>query len=383
MNAAAGGNDVSFAAGVVGSLPRPMAVIDMLPDTPGAENADAARTPRMDAAVRYAIALQETAGLDLVSDGEWRRLAYTHIIADIASGFSPDDRTEPRRWGITVTEPLEVRRPGLVAEEARFLVEATDRATKVCLPSPYLLGVRLWEADWSSPAYPTREAFIDACVSILRDELIGLQDTGVSVVQIDEPHLCVLVDPEVRATFDDPQYEMDLAADKINEVTDGVEGVRLALHLCRRNWGRQGWGAEGGYEPIIDTMKKIKVDQYVMEFSIPAAGDVAILKEMPEDSLIGLGSVDCRFEHIDTPEEIVARVEEAMKYVDPRRLSLNPDCGFAPAATNTRVSSPWLPPDTPATPLEPLIDSDIPMDEAYLKLKNEAEAARRLREKYG
>ena len=316
--------DISFAAGVVGSLPRPKAVIDMLPSIPGEESADAARSPQMDAAVRYAVALQETAGLDLVSDGEWRRHAYTHIIADIASGFSRDTRTEPRRWGITITEPMEVRRPGLVAQEASFLVQATDRATKVCLPSPYLLGVRLWEAEWSSAAYPTRDEFIDACVPILRNELLGLRDSGVSVVQIDEPHLCVLVDPKIRDTFDDPQYEMDLAADKINDVIEGVEGVRLALHLCRRNWGRQGWGAEGGYGPIVETMKKIKVDQYVMEFSIPAAGDVAILKEMPEDSLIGLGSVECRFEKIDTPEEIVARVEEAMKYVEPERLSPNP-----------------------------------------------------------
>ena len=189
---------------------------------------------------------------------------------------------------------------------------------------------------------------------------MALRDTGVSVVQIDEPHLCVLVDPEVRATFDDPQHEMDLAAAKINEMVEGVDGLKLALHLCRRNWGRSGWGAEGGYEPIIDTLKRIRVDQYVMEFSIPAAGDIAILKELPEDSLIGLGSVDCRFEHIDTPEEIVARVEEALKYVAPERLSLNPDCGFAPGAT-----------------------SEIPLDEAYLKLKNEAEAARRLREMYG
>ena len=316
--------DISFAAGVVGSLPRSKAVIDMLPSIPGEESADAARSPQMDAAVRYAVALQETAGLDLVSDGEWRRHAYTHIIADIASGFSRDTRTEPRRWGITITEPMEVRRPGLVAQEASFLVQATDRATKVCLPSPYLLGVRLWEAEWSSAAYPTRDEFIDACVPILRNELLGLRDSGVSVVQIDEPHLCVLVDPKIRDTFDDPQYEMDLAADKINDVIEGVEGVRLALHLCRRNWGRQGWGAEGGYGPIVETMKKIKVDQYVMEFSIPAAGDVAILKEMPEDSLIGLGSVECRFEKIDTPEEIVARVEEAMKYVEPERLSPNP-----------------------------------------------------------
>ena len=197
-------------------------------------------------------------------------------------------------------------------------------------------------------------------VPILRAELLALGDTGVSVVQIDEPHLCVLVDQKVCATFDDPRYEMDLAVAKINEVTDGFDGARLALHLCRRNWGRRGWGAEGGYGPIIEAMKKIKVDQYVMEFSIPAASDVAILKELPEEALIGLGSVECRFEHIDTPKEIVARVEEAMRYVAPERLSLNPDCGFAPSA-----------------------GSEIPLDEAYLKLKNEAEAARRLRETYG
>jgi 5-methyltetrahydropteroyltriglutamate--homocysteine methyltransferase len=351
--------DIPFAAGVVGSLPRPQTVVDMLPDDPGQESADAARSPLMDAAVSYAIALQETAGLDLVSDGEWRRHAYTHIIADIASGFTPDHRESPRRWGITVTEPMEVLRPGLAAEEARFLVEATGLMTKVCLPSPYLLGERLWEAEWSSKAYPTRDKFIDALVPILHDEVVALRDTGVSVVQIDEPHLCVLVDPKIRSTFDDPQYEMDLAAAKINEVIEGVEGIRLALHLCRRNWGRQGWGAEGGYGPIVETMKKIKVDQYVMEFSIPAAGDIAILKEMPEDSLIGLGSVECRFEHVDTPEEITARVEEALKYVEPERLSLNPDCGFSPGRA-----------------------AYASLDEAYAKLKNEAEAARRLREKY-
>lgn len=353
------GTDIPFAAGVVGSLPRPQPVLDMLPEAPGEGSAEAAHSSQMDAAVRYAIALQETAGLDLVSDGEWRRHAYTHVIADIASGFTPDNRESPRRWGITITEPMTVRRPGLVAEEARCLVSSTDRMTKVCLPSPYLLGVRLWEADWSSRAYPTRDSFIDALVPILRNELLALRDTGVSVVQIDEPHLGVLVDPKVRATFDDPQYEMDLAADKINEVIEGVDGVRLALHLCRRNWGRQGWGAEGGYGPIIETMKKIRVHQYVMEFSIPAAGDVAILREMPRESLIGLGCVECRFEHVDTPQEIMARVEEAMRYVEPERLSLNPDCGFSPG----RIAY-------------------APLEEAYAKLKNEAEAARRLRDTY-
>ena len=195
---------VPFASGVVGSLPRPIMVQDMLPDVPGPESAKAAASPRMDAAVRYAIAIQEQAGLDLVSDGEWRRHAYTHIVADIATGFSADLREEPRRWGISVTEPMEVVNPGLIAQEARFLVDATDRLTKVCVPSPYLLGVRLWEEAVSTKAYPTRDEFIDALVPILHDELLALRDTGVTVVQIDEPHLCVLVDPEYRDSFDDP-----------------------------------------------------------------------------------------------------------------------------------------------------------------------------------
>ena len=349
-----------FPAGVVGSLPRPLMVKELLPELPGPGSAAAARSAQMDAAVRYAIAVQEMAGIDLVSDGEWRRHAYTHVIADIATGFAADRRTEPPRWGISVTEPMEVVRPGLIAEEARFLVAATGRMTKVCVPSPYLLGVRLWEAEVSSRAYPSRDRFIDALVPILRDELIELQRTGVTVVQIDEPHLCVLVDPAYRNSFADARYEMDLAAARINEMLDGIDEVQTALHLCRRNWGRKGWGAEGGYEPIVETMKKIEVDQYVMEFSIPVAGDVAVLRQLPEDKLIGLGAVECRFEKIDTPEEIVARVEEALKYVDAGRLSINPDCGFSPG-----------------------LEGEMPLEEPYRKLKNEAEAARRLRELYG
>ena len=350
-------NSVPFAAGVVGSLPRPRAVQDILPENPGPESLEAARSERMDRAAGYAITLQEVAGLNLVTDGEWRRHSYTNIIADIADGFTPD--TRPGRWGITVTEPMQVRSTGLAAEEARRLLKVTDRMTKVCLPSPYLLGVRLWDKEWSSKAYPTRESFIDALVPILHKELVELSKTGVSVAQIDEPHLCVLVDPDVRSTFDDPDYEMSLAAAKINEVIEGVDGVQIALHVCRRNWGRKGWGAKGGYEPILETMKRIAVDQYVIEFAIPDAGDVAVLKELPEDALIGLGSVECRLEHIDTPDEIVARVEEAMRYVAPERLSLNPDCGFSPGRA-----------------------SEIPLEEAYLKLRNEGEAARMLRDKY-
>jgi len=165
-----------------------------------------------------------------------------------------------------------------------------------------------------------------------------------------------LVDPGVRAQFADPEAEMARAVDMINRIVAGVKGVTLAVHLCRRNWGRQGWGAAGGYEAILAHLKRLHVDQLLMEFSIPVAGDVAVLKELPPHMKIGLGCVDVRFPEIDTPEKIVERVEKALEHVAAERISLNPDCGFAPGK-----------------------DHAIPLEEAYLKLKSLGEAGRRLR----
>jgi 5-methyltetrahydropteroyltriglutamate--homocysteine methyltransferase len=188
---------------------------------------------------------------------------------------------------------------------------------------------------------------------------LAIRDAGVDVIQLDEPHLGVLVDPEIRAKFADPEGEMTRAVDWINGIVDGVKGVQLAVHICRRNWGRRGWGAQGGYEPLLPQLKRLKVEQLLLEYSIPVAGDVAVLGDLPQDVKIGLGCLDVRFPEIETPETIVERVEKALAYVAPSRLTLNPDCGFAPGK-----------------------DHEVPLEEAYLKLKNLAAAAKLLRERH-
>jgi 5-methyltetrahydropteroyltriglutamate--homocysteine methyltransferase len=170
----------------------------------------------------------------------------------------------------------------------------------------------------------------------------------------------LFVDPRVRAEHEDPDAEVAMCVELINGVLSGLSGFTRAIHLCRRNKGRAGWIGEGGYEPIIDALCRLDVDEYALEFTIPVAGDLAVLKKLPADRKIGLGCVDCRGAIIDSPETIVERVEKALEYVAPERLVLNPDCGFAPGSA-----------------------ADIPLDEAYEKLLNEAEAARRLRERYG
>ncbi|MEO1997549.1 MAG: hypothetical protein ABGZ17_20000, partial [Planctomycetaceae bacterium] len=230
------------------------------------------------------------------------------------------------------------------------------RATLTCI-SPMTLS------EGSRPrilltAYATREAFCEAVIPRLRDELLAIREVGVDVIQLDEPHLCVLVDPKVRARFSDPESEMQRAVEWINAIVDGIDDVTLAVHLCRRNWGRRGWGAAGGYESILSHIERLDVQQLMLEFSIPVAGDVAVLSDLPDHFRIGLGCLDVRFDEVESPELIVERVEKALQYVTPDRITLTPDCGFSPGK-----------------------DHGIPLDEAYNKLKQLTIAAQQLREK--
>src|SRR5262245_38739856 len=347
-----------FPTTVVGSLPRPQYIKDLLAAGSRTGRHDASWQRRIDDAVRYAIGMQEQAGIDIVSDGEWRRESYVDVVAEIMTGYRWIKR-ELFAYHQVITERMTPLRPGVIAEEARFLKENTDRRVKVCLPSPYLIGQRMWEPAHSKDAYPTREAFCEALVPVLRQELLAIRDVGVDVIQLDEPHLCVLVDPAVRAKFADPEVEMTRAVDWINQIVEGVEGVTLAVHLCRRNWGRRGWGAEGGYEPLLHQLRRLKVELLLLEFSIPVAGDVAVLRGLPPNGQPGLCCIDVRFPEIEPPERVVERVEKALPHVAAERLILNPDCGFAPGK-----------------------DHEVPLEESYLKLKNLALAARQLRERH-
>src|SRR5688572_738894 len=179
-----------FPTTVIGSMPRPQYVKELLRAAARADAPAANWQRRMDDAVRFVIGLQEQAGIDIISDGEWRRESYVDVVAEIMHGFEWIKRDE-FAYHQVVTRPMTPRRPGVIAQEARFLRENTQRGVKVCLPSPYLVGERMWMAEHSRSAYPTRDAFCEALVPVLRQELLAIRDVGVDVIQLDEPHLCV------------------------------------------------------------------------------------------------------------------------------------------------------------------------------------------------
>ena len=349
-----------FPTSVVGSMPRPAFVRDLI--SGGKTLPGPAYRSRMEAAVRYVVALQEQAGLDVVTDGEWWRKSYIGVIADMAHGFElSTNPVDGRPWTVVV-DRLSPKEPGVIAREVEFLKKITGRKIKATLPSPALLGERMWQADKSAKAYPTREDFVQDCVPILRRELEKLKDGGAAVVQIDDPHLCLFVDPEFRSRFPDPDKAADFAVDQVNRLVDGITGLKLAVHLCRRA-GARVRGEErhtGGYAFILSRLNRLNVHHLTMEFTAPGSGDVSVLGKLREDFEIGLGCVSCHPGQVDDAGTIVERARMAAAHVDPERITLNPDCGFAPGS-----------------------GAVVDIDEVYRKLQNEVEAGRRLRAEFG
>jgi 5-methyltetrahydropteroyltriglutamate--homocysteine methyltransferase len=132
-------------------------------------------------------------------------------------------------------------------------------------------------------------------------------------------------------------------------------GAYVVLHVCRGNIERRS-DAAGDFTPVWDELCRAEVDELALEFAMPQAGGMEVLAKLPERLRLGLGCVDVRCPEVESAERIAERVRQALRYVPAGRLSLNPDCGFAPSGNNP-----------------------IPLDEPYEKLKTLAQAARQIR----
>ena len=355
-----------FPTFVVGSLPRPQWIREIIEDRKRGDLTEKAAAELLDDAIPSAIRLQERAGLDYLSDGEWRRESYVKIFADAVDGFLPDAiPSGPASPGLmypAVVAPLRARRP-IAADAAAFLKAHTTSRVIVAIPSPYTIARRMWSPDHSRDAYPTREAFMADCVPIVRDELQRLVELGVDAVQLDDPWLALLVDPAYRERvgITDVDHEIELAIRGVNGATEGIwesGKVLLSVHLCHAHSNRR-HSTRGPYDLIIGALGEMNVHRFAMEFATPDAEGVGVLRRFPENKILGLGVIDHTDRHVETPEEVVRRAEAAMAFVPSTRLSLNTDCGFAPSSVN---------------PMD--------LDEAYLKLKALCEGAALLRDKY-
>jgi 5-methyltetrahydropteroyltriglutamate--homocysteine methyltransferase len=349
-----------FPTTVIGSLPRPAWVRDVVLDRKAGRLSEAEAERLLDPAVESAIRLQERAGLDEITDGEWRRESYVKVFAERVRGFAPDLNPSGGLPYPAVVAPVEYHRE-IAAPEVRYVRARTGRRVKATLPSPYIIGRRMWHPQRSRAAYPTRERFMAACVPILRREIQAVRAAGADTVQLDEPWLATLVDARFRAEegIADISYEMDLCADLLNQTLDGIAGIATAVHLCHAHFARQR-KTEGSYDLIMPALARIRAQTISLELATPVAGGLGCLARFPDGARLGLGCIDHCDRRIESVEDVVARVEAALRYVEPSRLVLHPDCGFAPSVQN---------------PMD--------LDEAYEKLRAMCAAAARLRARHG
>jgi 5-methyltetrahydropteroyltriglutamate--homocysteine methyltransferase len=380
-----------FPVTVVGSWSRPAWLVQALRRRQAGEISKEAFNRIADEAVLAAVKYQEDAGVDIVSDGEMRRDNFYSFVVEKLSGMKLTKVSELLDYvkdragfeevlraldvpAFAIKSPIAVeklgRREGLALDELDFLKQHTTRQTKIPLPGPYLLTRSSWFEGLSEKAYPTPEELSEDIVQLLREEIIALRDRGVDFIQFDEPSLSqVVYGDEAGETFmcaalssrKDPTDELEFAVRLMNDTVDGIDGVKFGVHVCRGNWSRKEEVLlKGNYGPLLPYLMQMHIDQLVLEMATPRAGELDVFKEYANEKELGLGVVNPRTDDIESPAMIVQRVKQVLKFFEPEKIYLNPDCGFGTFAERCV--------NTPET--------------AYRKLKAIGEAAELLRREF-
>jgi 5-methyltetrahydropteroyltriglutamate--homocysteine methyltransferase len=342
---------------VIGSLLRPAPLKDARVRRDEGRIDAAELATIADDAVRRAIALQETAGLDVVSDGEMRRLNFQDSFGASVEGYDARSSTlkayERRvegsaplqRWEIPKLQEagtaVSHRRPAktrlrlahnVPLEEYRFAAGVAARPVKVSLIGPDRISQR-FDYPASTSVYAGMDEFLADVVAIERTIVQSLLDAGCRYVHIDAPGFTAYVDEpslaQMRARGEDPMenFARSLAAEAA--VIRGFPGATFGIHLCRGNQ-RSMWHREGSYDAIAERLfNELPHDRFMLEYDSPRAGSFEPLRFVPKGRVVVLGLISTKVPQLETVEDLERRIAEAAKYLPLDQLAISPQCGFA------------------------------------------------------
>jgi 5-methyltetrahydropteroyltriglutamate--homocysteine methyltransferase len=336
----------------VGSLLRPPELLAAREQfARGTLSAEALRD-REDAAILRALEHQKQVGLEIFTDGEFRRASWFTDMADSVDGFVPQSRTLEWRGPFGGAEPSTSRVVGgrlrprrrLTGLQTEFLKQHAQGAVKMTLPAPSNFWVVSWKAGVSDRAYESRQAMLDDIVRIIRDEITALLADGVDYIQLDAPFYGVFIDEQHRATLRHSGVDPDKALLEVvaadNASVAGLErgNVTFGLHICRGN-SRSRWLYEGDYAPVAEALLgSLDVDNFLLEYDSPRDGDFSPLRYLPSDKTAVLGLVTSKEPGLESVDQLRRRIDEAARVVPIERLAVSPQCGFASVALGNLVS---------------------------------------------
>jgi 5-methyltetrahydropteroyltriglutamate--homocysteine methyltransferase len=311
-----------------------------------------------DRAILAALELQKSVGIDIFTDGEYRRDIFTADITQAVDGLVPGKPTVAFQWrgpgsdlareskegNLQFVVGGKLKRKGrLTPDEAPFLKQHAPGPFKVCTPAAMQHAVSRYKPGVSDSVYPAIGAMLQDVAAIMREEVRALIGEGASYVQLDAPSYSTFFDPNRRELLGrsgvDPAEALDAAIAADNAMIEGIDAeATTGIHFCRGN-KRSAWGAEGSYEPIAEkAFGSLKMNRFLMEFDSDRAGGFEPLRFVPKGKIVVLGLVTTKDAHLESEDELLRRIEQAAKYVPLESLAISTQCGFASAASGNLIT---------------------------------------------
>jgi 5-methyltetrahydropteroyltriglutamate--homocysteine methyltransferase len=339
-------------ADTVGSLLRVEAVAR------AARRSSLADQALLNDAARDAIRLQEDIGLDVITDGEVRRIAWAQTTRFVdaftavhgrgalnwrgaiggQSGL-PGDTPATGGYPVLAGYPAVVRRVadapriGDMTDEYAFLARYARSRTKFTMPAPSYHR-RYWSPAHSPAAgYSGADEYLTEIRDYLRSVAEKLVSLGCDYIQLDAPNYGSLCDPDtleaMRAEGRDPEAELEFDAALDGSLLDGLP-VTSALHVCRGNGPAGAWHSAGGYGPISARLfPKLSVDRLLLEYDSDRAGGFEPLADVPAGTVVVLGLLTTKSPRVEYEPDVLERIKEAARHKPLAELALSTQCGFA------------------------------------------------------
>ncbi len=316
-----------------------------------------------DRAILEALEMQRQVGMDVFSDGEYRRSWFSGGLAESVEGVmydpesgsaSPwqgpqgqlaDATTADIGFGVQVVgaKLRQIRR--LTAHESGFLKEHAPGPFKITLPGVMTRALAWYKPGLTDRFYPTPAELVQELVGILHREVQALLDEGVTYIQLDSLRYVIeLADTQRRRQMLEVGEDLDraledtIAADNATLQDARRPGVTIALHMCRGN-NRSAWRSDGGYDVIAErAFGSLNVDRFLLEYDTGRAGGFEPLRFMPRDKVVALGLISSKNPQLESQDQLLRRIDEAAKYVSVENLALSPQCGFASTAPGNMLT---------------------------------------------
>jgi 5-methyltetrahydropteroyltriglutamate--homocysteine methyltransferase len=340
-----------FRADHVGSLLRPKELRDAFRRHAQGKLGAAAFAEAQDRAIHEVVRLQEEAGLQVVTDGEFRRSSYWGRFVERCSGFAikpavfrfRDDHGHEVDFTATYASARLARTQPLAADEFAFLKQVTKATPKITMPAPSTMHFYRC-TDFADPkVYADAETFFADLSAIYHQEIANLAKAGCRYIQLDEVAVAMLCDPAIRdkvsSAGQDPDRLVDLYIKAVNDCIAGAPAdMVVGIHMCRGNF-RGRYLSEGGYESVAERFfAGANATHFLLEYDTARAGDFKPLRFVPKGKGIVLGLVSTKTPALESIDDLRRRTSEAAKFIDLDRLGIGPQCGFASTAAGNPLT---------------------------------------------